>query len=151
MGSGRPTFGVLLPAWSDAARPDGCRRVARTAERAGFDAVRRGDRVVFPEEIPEGGSLAEIDTVAYDVFQALAAVATVAVLSFVVAYNEFSFSFPMTDGRPENRAPLLWGIRPYGGRLAAAASIVGVVPMAAIVLLAQRRIVSGLARGAVRE
>jgi len=57
----------------------------------------------------------------------------------------------MTDGRPENRAPILWGIRPYGGRLAAAASIVGVVPMAAIVFLAQRRIVSGLARGAVRE
>jgi len=72
-----PAFGVLLPAWSDAARPDGIRRVARAAETAGFDAIWRGDHVVFPEEIPEGGPFAEIDAVAHDVFQVLAHVAAI--------------------------------------------------------------------------
>jgi len=76
-------------------------------------------------------------------------VATVAVLTFVIAYNEFFFSFLMTNGQPDNWSPIVWGIQLYGGGLAAAASIVGIVPMAVIVLLARRRIVSGLGRGAL--
>ncbi len=69
------TFGVILPAWSDAATPDGFTRVASAAEEAGFDAVWRGDHIVFPEHIPEGGPFARIDSVAYDVFQILSHVA----------------------------------------------------------------------------
>jgi multiple sugar transport system permease protein len=84
-------------------------------------------------------------------------VATAGVLTFIAVYNEFFFSFLMTDGQPENWAPILEGILGYQGQyevlfnLMAAASIVGVIPVAILVVVAQEKIVSGLTAGALKE
>ena len=84
-------------------------------------------------------------------------VATAAVLTFIWVYNEFFFSFLMVDGRAQNWAPILWGILGYQGQysasynLMAAASLVGVLPIAVLVVIAQEKIVSGLTAGALKE
>lgn len=84
-------------------------------------------------------------------------VATAGVLTFIAVYNEFFFSFLMTDGQPENWAPILDGILAYQGQyevmyhLMAAASILGVIPVAILVVIAQEKIVSGLTAGALKE
>ncbi|ELY38757.1 carbohydrate ABC transporter permease [Natronorubrum tibetense] len=84
-------------------------------------------------------------------------VATAGVLTFIAVYNEFFFSFLMTDGQPENWAPILEGILAYQGQyevmyhLMAAASIIGVIPVAILVVVAQEKIVSGLTAGALKE
>jgi multiple sugar transport system permease protein len=84
-------------------------------------------------------------------------VATAGVLTFISVYNEFFFSFLMTDGQASNWAPLVWGILGYQGQYAqfynlmAAASIVGVLPVAILVVIAQEKIVSGLTAGALKE
>ncbi len=84
-------------------------------------------------------------------------VATAGVLTFIAVYNEFFFSFLMTDGQPENWAPILEGILGYQGQyevmyhLMAAASIIGVIPVAILVIVAQEKIVSGLTAGALKE
>jgi len=89
----------------------------------------------------------------------LPGITTVGVLTFIIVYNEFFFSFLMTDGSAENWSPLVWGIAgiifeqqyttPYN--LMAAASIIGVIPIAILVLIAQDKIVSGLTAGALKE
>jgi multiple sugar transport system permease protein len=84
-------------------------------------------------------------------------VATAGVLTFIGVYNEFFFSFLMTDGQPQNWAPILDGILGYQGQyqtlynLMAAASIIGVLPMAILVVVAQEKIVSGLTAGGLKE
>ncbi|RBI63197.1 carbohydrate ABC transporter permease [halophilic archaeon] len=84
-------------------------------------------------------------------------VATAGVLTFISVYNEFFFSFLMTDGQAQHWAPIVWGILNYQGQfqayynLMAAASIVGVLPVAVLVVIAQERIVSGLTAGALKE
>ncbi len=84
-------------------------------------------------------------------------VATAGVLTFITVYNEYFFSSLMTDGRPENWAPMLEGILRFQGEfevlfnLMAAASIVAVLPVAILVIVAQEKIVSGLTAGAVKE
>ena len=84
-------------------------------------------------------------------------VATAGVLTFITVYNEFFFSFLMTDGQAQNWAPLVWGILGYQTQytasynLMAAASIIGVLPVAILVVIAQERIVSGLTSGALKE
>ena len=84
-------------------------------------------------------------------------VATAGVLTFIAVYNEFFFSFLMTDGQAHNWAPLLEGILGYQGQyeilfnLMAAASIIGVIPVAILVVVAQEKIVSGLTAGALKE
>ncbi|SEW32232.1 carbohydrate ABC transporter permease [Natrinema salifodinae] len=84
-------------------------------------------------------------------------VATAGVLTFIAVYNEFFFSFLMTDGQPQNWAPILEGILAYQGQyevlyhLMAAASILGVIPVAILVVIAQEKIVSGLTAGALKE
>jgi probable F420-dependent oxidoreductase len=75
MSDRNPEFGVVLPQWSEHETPAGVVAVARAAEANGFDAVWRGDHVVFPAEIPEGAPWAEMSTPAYDVFTVLAYVA----------------------------------------------------------------------------
>ncbi len=63
----------------------------------------------------------------------------------------------MTNGQPQYWAPIVWGILNYQGQfqafynLMAAASIVGVLPVAILVVVAQERIVSGLTAGALKE
>ena len=85
-------------------------------------------------------------------------VATAAVLTFISVYNEYFFSFLMvTSGEPGNWAPLVYGITNYQTQyqtsynLMAAASIIGVVPVAILVVVAQEKIVSGLTAGALKE
>ena len=84
-------------------------------------------------------------------------VATAGILTFITVYNEFFFSFLMTDGQAQNWAPLVWGILQYQGEfsqfynLMAAASIIGVLPVVVLVVVAQERIVSGLTQGALKE
>ncbi len=84
-------------------------------------------------------------------------VATAGVLSFITIYNEYFFSSLMTDGRPENWAPMLEGVLRFQGQyetlfnLMAASSIIAVLPIAILVIVAQEKIVSGLTQGAVKE
>ncbi|QLG61450.1 carbohydrate ABC transporter permease [Halorarum salinum] len=84
-------------------------------------------------------------------------VATAGVLTFIAVYNEFFFGYLMTDGQAQNWAPVVWGILQFQGQYAdlynlmAAASIIGVVPVAILVVVAQERIVSGLTAGALKE
>lgn len=95
-------------------------------------------------------------------------VATAGILTFISVYNEFFFSFLMTDGQVPSAlskfltnanhwAPLLQGVLAYQGQytqlynLMAAASIVGVLPVAILVVVAQEKIVSGLTQGALKE
>lgn len=84
-------------------------------------------------------------------------VATAGVLTFITVYNEYFFSSLMTDGRPQNWAPMLEGILRFRGEfevlfnLMAAGSIVAVLPVAILVIVAQEKIVSGLTAGAVKE
>jgi len=95
-------------------------------------------------------------------------VATAGVLTFISVYNEYFFSYLMTDGQVSKTvfgilstnnhwAPLLQGILSYQGQfnrfynLMAAASIIGVLPVAILVVIAQEKIVSGLTQGALKE
>jgi multiple sugar transport system permease protein len=84
-------------------------------------------------------------------------VATAGILTFIIVYNEFFFSYLMVTGTAENWAPVLHGILAFQGtqsvayNLMAAASIIGVIPMAILVMVAQDRIVSGLTQGALKE
>ncbi|MFB6296336.1 MAG: carbohydrate ABC transporter permease [Halobacteriales archaeon] len=85
------------------------------------------------------------------------AVASIGVLTFIIVYNEFFFSYLMTNGQASSWAPIVWGILKYQGtrqvfyNLMAAASLIGIVPMAIAILLAQEKIVSGLTAGALKE
>ncbi|MFD1645870.1 carbohydrate ABC transporter permease [Haloarchaeobius litoreus] len=86
-------------------------------------------------------------------------VATAGVLTFIAVYNEFFFSFLMTDGRAQNWAPIVGGILQFqrAGQFQttynamAAASIVAVLPVTVLVVVAQEKIVSGLTSGALKE
>ncbi|SFG40285.1 multiple sugar transport system permease protein [Halopelagius inordinatus] len=84
-------------------------------------------------------------------------VATAGVLTFISVYNEFFFSFLMNNGEANSWAPIVAGILKYQGQfdtpynLMAAASIVGVLPVAILVIIAQEKIVSGLTAGALKE
>ncbi|AHG01413.1 sugar ABC transporter permease (plasmid) [Halostagnicola larsenii XH-48] len=84
-------------------------------------------------------------------------VATAGILTFIIVYNEFFFSYLMVNGTARNWSPVLHGILSFQGsqqvayNLMAAASIIGVIPMAILVMIAQERIVSGLTQGALKE
>jgi len=84
-------------------------------------------------------------------------VATAGVLTFIAVYNEFFFSFLMTDGQPENWAPILDGILALSGAVPGAVQPHGrgehprVIPVAILVVIAQEKIVSGLTAGALKE
>jgi multiple sugar transport system permease protein len=83
--------------------------------------------------------------------------ATAGVLTFIAVYNEYFFAFLMTDGRAEHWGTIVWGLLSYQGRyetsynLMAAASLIGVIPIAILVVLAQEKIVSGLTAGGLKE
>lgn len=77
-------FGVMLSTFGDHATPEAFRRVARAAEREGFDAAWAGDHLTFPAEIPDeypfsrsGESPFDVSGNAYDVFDVLAHLAGV--------------------------------------------------------------------------
>ena len=80
--------------------------------------------------------------------------ATTAILTFLYSWNEFLFALSFTLGPERHTVPVaITLVRgqyqvPWGQILAAA--VVATVPVAAIVLVAQRRIVSALTSGAVK-
>jgi ABC-type glycerol-3-phosphate transport system permease component len=93
---------------------------------------------------------------AFEVMLPLAApaVATTAILTFLYAWNEFLFALSFTLGPDRQTVPVAIALFrgqyqvPWGQILAAA--VVASLPVAAIVLLFQRRIVSGLTSGATK-
>jgi ABC-type glycerol-3-phosphate transport system permease component len=82
------------------------------------------------------------------------AIATTAILTFIYCWNEFLFALSFTLGPDHQTVPVAIALFrgryqvPWGQILAAA--VVATVPVAAVVLVAQRRIVQGLTAGAVK-
>jgi ABC-type glycerol-3-phosphate transport system permease component len=80
--------------------------------------------------------------------------ATTAILTFLYSWNEFLFALSFTLGPERQTVPVAITLFrgqyqvPWGEILAAA--VVATLPVAAIVLIAQRRIVSGLTAGAIK-
>jgi multiple sugar transport system permease protein len=80
--------------------------------------------------------------------------ATTAILTFLYSWNEFLFALSFTLGPERYTVPVAIALFrgqyqvPWGEILAAA--VVASVPVAAVVLFAQRRIVAGLTSGAVK-
>jgi ABC-type glycerol-3-phosphate transport system permease component len=85
---------------------------------------------------------------------ALPALATTAILTFVYCWNEFLFALAFTLGPERQTVPVSIALFrgqyrvPWGEILAA--SMIATVPVAALVLAFQRRIVHGLTSGAVK-
>lgn len=85
---------------------------------------------------------------------ALPGLATTAILTFVYCWNEFLFALSFTTGPARQTVPVAIALFrgqyqvPWGQILAAA--IVATGPVAAVVLVWQRRIVAGLTAGAVK-
>ena len=80
--------------------------------------------------------------------------ATTAILTFLYSWNEFLFALSFTLGPERQTVPVAITLFrgqyqvPWGEILAAA--VIATLPVAALVLIAQRRIVSGLTSGAVK-
>ena len=115
-------FGTLPSSLEDAALVDGCTPVQALV------------RVILPLSAP--------------------GLFTSAVLIFIFAWNEFLFALILTS-RPESRTvPVALGLfaglhaLPWG--TIAAATVISIVPVLALVMLFQRRIVEGLVSGAVK-
>jgi ABC-type glycerol-3-phosphate transport system permease component len=85
---------------------------------------------------------------------ALPGLATTAILTFLYSWNEFLFALSFTLGPERYTVPVAIMLFrgqyqvPWGQILAA--SVVATAPVAAVVLVAQRRIVAGLTAGAVK-
>jgi len=85
---------------------------------------------------------------------ALPGLATTAILTFVYCWNEFLFALSFTVGPDRQTVPVAIALLrgqyqvPWGQILAA--TVVATAPVAALVLLFQRRIVRGLTAGAVK-
>jgi multiple sugar transport system permease protein len=84
-------------------------------------------------------------------------VATAGIITFIVTYNEFFFSYILTNGEPENWSPMLWGVLSFQTQystqfhLMAASSLIALIPIIIVVFAGQKRIISGLTSGAVKE
>lgn len=82
------------------------------------------------------------------------ALATTAILTFLYCWNEFLFALSFTIGPERRTVPVAIALFrgrfqvPWGEILAA--SVVATIPVVAVVLSFQRRIVAGLTRGAVK-
>lgn len=82
------------------------------------------------------------------------AIATAAILTFLYSWNEFLFALTFTLGPERQTVPVAIALFrgqyqvPWGEVLAA--SIVATLPVALLVMIAQRRIISGLTAGAVK-
>jgi multiple sugar transport system permease protein len=82
------------------------------------------------------------------------AIATTAILTFLYAWNEFLFALSFTLGPERQTVPVAIALFrgqyrvPWGQVLAAA--VVASVPVTAVVLAFQRRIVKGLTTGAIK-
>ncbi|MFC7204908.1 carbohydrate ABC transporter permease [Haloferax namakaokahaiae] len=71
-------------------------------------------------------------------------IATAGVFTFIQVYNEFFYSFLMTDGAPESWAPIIWSLyelRLSRAVLGAAGSVLGLLPIVVVLLLANDKLV----------
>ena len=83
--------------------------------------------------------------------------ATTGLLAFIAAWNEFLFALTFTLTNEQRTVPVAIALisgssqyeLPWGNIMAA--SVIVTVPLIALVLAFQRRIVAGLAAGAVKE
>jgi len=77
-----------------------------------------------------------------------------AILTFIAVYNDFIFGLTLTAD--ENAQPITVGVSRFAGEHTipwgeiAAAAVIVTIPLAILVLILQRRIVSGLTAGAVK-
>ncbi|HXX79729.1 MAG TPA: carbohydrate ABC transporter permease [Ktedonobacteraceae bacterium] len=77
-----------------------------------------------------------------------------AILTFITVYNDFIFGLTLTAD--ENAQPITVGVSRFAGEHTipwgeiAAAAVIVTIPLAILVLILQRRIVSGLTAGAVK-
>lgn len=81
------------------------------------------------------------------------ALAAAAILTFISTYNEFFFSFLMNDSQPEHWATVVYGLRElreFAPALAAAGSILALVPVFVVVLAAGDHLEAGAMEGALR-
>ncbi len=82
------------------------------------------------------------------------AVATVAIYNFIQIWNEFVFALVLTNS--DGNATLLLGLRQFYGQFSVnvpgimAALMLGSLPLLLIYLLAQEKIVKGIAAGSVK-
>jgi ABC-type glycerol-3-phosphate transport system permease component len=86
---------------------------------------------------------------------AVPGVFTAAILSFILAWNDFAFAVAFLQQPPKFTAPLAittFGVSQFSVyyNLIDAAVVIISIPIAALVLVAQRRIVSGLTAGSFR-
>lgn len=112
----------------------------------------------LPRELEEAALIdgASRMRAAFEIVLPLAApaIATTAILTFLYAWNEFLFALSFTLGPDRQTVPVAIALFrgqyqvPWGQVLAAA--VVASLPVAAVVLAFQRRIVSGLTAGAVK-
>ena len=86
---------------------------------------------------------------------AVPAVFTAAILSFILAWNDFAFAVSFLRRRPTS--PRRWRSSTFGQsqfqvfyNLIDAAVVIITIPIALLVLFAQRRIVAGLTAGSFR-
>ncbi len=78
------------------------------------------------------------------------AIVTTGLLAFIGSWNEFLFALTLTISEGERTAPIAMAmIDPFYWPETAAASIVVTIPVVALVLVFQRRIVSGLTAGSL--
>lgn len=86
---------------------------------------------------------------------AVPGVFTTAILVFIAAWNEFLFSLTINTADPYKTVPV--GIAMFQGQFTipwgeiAAATVVVTIPLVVLVLVFQRRIVSGLTSGSIKE
>ncbi|MFC7098239.1 carbohydrate ABC transporter permease [Halobaculum marinum] len=77
-------------------------------------------------------------------------IATAAVLTFLQVYTEFFFSLLMTNGDPQDWAPIvpvIRGLRNANASFAAAAAVIALVPVVLLLALADDHVVAGLTAG----
>jgi trehalose/maltose transport system permease protein len=114
----------------------------------------------LPRELEEAAAMDGVGplTLVFRIFMPLLWPATVAtgLLAFIAAWNEFLFALTFTLSPEQRTVPVAIALisapsafeLPWGGIMAA--SVVVTLPLVALVLVFQRRIVSGLTQGAVK-
>jgi trehalose/maltose transport system permease protein len=114
----------------------------------------------LPKELEEAAMVdgAKPLTIVFKVFMPLMwpALATTGLLAFIAAWNEFLFALTFTLSTEQRTVPVAIALisgassyeLPWGNIMAA--SVVVTVPLIVLVLIFQRRIVSGLTAGAVK-
>jgi multiple sugar transport system permease protein len=82
-------------------------------------------------------------------------IASTGILVFIFAYNEFLYALTFTSSPEQRTVPVAISlfasdrVEPWGE--IAAASVIGAIPLVLVAVLFQRRIVTALTQGAVKD